>query len=294
MKNDLNLQGLKGRVLNLPAKGGTGRQLLLLYGHHSSLERWTGLAQAFSEFGVVTMPDLPGFGGMDSFYKIGKKPTLDNFADYLAEFVRQNFADTKVTIVGMSFGFAVTTRMLQRHPELTGRVDRLISLVGFASIKDFNLKPLSRWLMRLMGVVFSQPVLGDLWRLICLNRFWLNITYIKLGHPKFRGLSPEQQKAMLETEIDLWRVNDIRTHMFTIAEGQTLDNTTKRIDLPVWNLSVSGDHLLNNQHVESSMRQIFSDYHSYVIEQNKHAPTIMTEAEARAVFVNPWIQDLLK
>src|SRR5262245_58751422 len=115
----LQVDGLSGRVLRLPAPNGKTRRLVLFYGHHSSLERWAGLAKALRDFGSVTMPDLPGFGGMTSFYTQGKKPTLDNFADYAASFINQEFPDGKITLVGMSFGFAVATRMLQRHPELT-------------------------------------------------------------------------------------------------------------------------------------------------------------------------------
>src|SRR5205085_11669969 len=86
----LNINGLEGRVMHLPApktKKAGQREILFVYGLHSSLERWWGLTQVLNRYGAVTMPDLPGFGGMDSFYTIGKKPTLDNMADYLAAFV---------------------------------------------------------------------------------------------------------------------------------------------------------------------------------------------------------------
>src|SRR3712207_1180020 len=86
----LNINRLEGRMLRLPApdtKQAAGREILFVYGHHSSLERWWGLIQALNRYGAVTMPDLPGFGGMDSFYKIGKKPTIDNLADYVAAFI---------------------------------------------------------------------------------------------------------------------------------------------------------------------------------------------------------------
>src|ERR1039458_3592274 len=72
----LNINGMDGRMLRLPAPKGKPAELLFVYGHHSSLERWWGLAQVMNRYGAVTMPDLPGFGGMDSFYKIGKKPSI--------------------------------------------------------------------------------------------------------------------------------------------------------------------------------------------------------------------------
>jgi pimeloyl-ACP methyl ester carboxylesterase len=90
----IDINNLKGRCLNLPNKS-SSRKILFIYGHHSSLERWWGLMQALNEYGDVTMPDLPGFGGMDSFYKIGKKPTLDNMADYLKKFIKQHYKEEK-------------------------------------------------------------------------------------------------------------------------------------------------------------------------------------------------------
>lgn len=294
MIEPLQQNGLNGRVLRLSAPDGKARRLLLLYGHHSSLERWDGLAKAFNEFGEVTLPDLPGFGGMDSFYRVGKKPTVDNFADYVADFIKRTYPEDKVTIIGMSFGFAVATRMLQRHPEMVINIDKLVSLVGFTRIEDFHMKPRTRLMMLAMGSIFSLPLLSDLWRAICLNRLALWFTYMKSGHAKFKGLTEDQKRSMLEIEIVLWRVNDLRTHMYTIAEGIRLDNTKCKVPLPVWHMGVKGDHLVNNDSVEQNMKQIFSDYQATLIEQDKHAPTIMSEAEARAMFVNSWIQDILK
>jgi hypothetical protein len=56
----LNMNGLEGRMLRLPDSNKTGREILFIYGQHSSLERWWGLAQALNTTGGVTMPDLPG------------------------------------------------------------------------------------------------------------------------------------------------------------------------------------------------------------------------------------------
>ena len=145
----LNMNGLQGRMLHLPAPKGKNREILLIYGHHSSLERWWGLAQVLNRYGAVTMPDLPGFGGMESFYKIGKKPSIDNLADYLAAFVKLRYKRRRVTIVGMSFGFVIATRMLQRFPDLVKKVDLMISIVGFAHRDDFIFSKTRYWLHRI-------------------------------------------------------------------------------------------------------------------------------------------------
>ncbi len=132
----LNMNGLTGRMLYMPAPKNKKRHILLIYGHHSSLERMYGVAEDLNQYGSITMPDLPGFGGMDAFYKAGLKPTLDNFADYLAAFIKLRFKDKKITIAGMSFGFVIATRMLQKYPKLTTKVDLMISVVGFCHHDD--------------------------------------------------------------------------------------------------------------------------------------------------------------
>ena len=84
----LNINGMNGRMLHIAAPKNKNKELLLLYGHHSSLERMYGIAEDLNQYGAVTMPDFPGFGGMDSFYTIGMQPSIDNLADYLASFVK--------------------------------------------------------------------------------------------------------------------------------------------------------------------------------------------------------------
>src|SRR5438876_991720 len=98
----LDMNGLSGRMLHMPAPKGKSGEALFVYGQHSSLERWWGLMQYMNRYAGVTAPDLPGIGGMESFYKIGKKPTVDNFADYLAAFVKLRYKNKKVIIIGMS------------------------------------------------------------------------------------------------------------------------------------------------------------------------------------------------
>ncbi len=74
----LNINGMEGRMMFLPSQKKNNAEILFVYGHHSSLERWWGFAQVLSRFANVTMPDLPGFGGMDSFYKIGKHASVED------------------------------------------------------------------------------------------------------------------------------------------------------------------------------------------------------------------------
>jgi pimeloyl-ACP methyl ester carboxylesterase len=134
----LNINGLDGRMLKAPAFSGVeSKEILLIYGHHAMLERWWTLVQNLQEYGNVTMPDLPGFGGMDSFARINRYPNIDAYADYLAAFIKLRYRRKKFVVIGISFGFLVITRMLQRYPELTKKITLVVSIVGFMHKDDF-------------------------------------------------------------------------------------------------------------------------------------------------------------
>src|SRR6201985_2359388 len=165
----LYINGMNGRMLRAPAHATGGREMLLIYGHHALLERWWGLVENLQDYGTVTMPDLPGFGGMDSFYHIGQKPTVDAYADYLAAFFKLYYRRKRVTVIGISFGFIVITRMLQKYPELIKRVDLVVSMVGFMHETDFLFTPAQRRNYSLAGRIMAVPPVAFLIRYCALN-----------------------------------------------------------------------------------------------------------------------------
>lgn len=291
----LNMNGLQGRMLHLPAPKGKNREILLIYGHHSSLERWWGLAQVLNRYGAVTMPDLPGFGGMESFYKIGKKPSIDNLADYLAAFVKMRYKRRRVTIVGMSFGFVIATRMLQRFPDLAKKVDLLVSIVGFAHKDDFIFSKARYWVYRAFAGSFANPVAAKFFHAVCLHPAVLRAVYAKTPNAKhkFADLTPEQHEQMLEVEVGLWRNNDVRTYMYTTSQFLTFDNCTKQIDLPVWHVGTKNDHFFDNDVVEQHMRVIFNDFYGMNINMTKHAPTVIASAKDAAPFIPSKLRKVL-
>lgn len=291
----LNMNGLQGRMMYLPSPAGKKREILLVYGHHSSLERWFGLAQVLNRYGAVTMPDLPGFGGMESLYKIGERPSVDALADYMAAFVKMRYKRRRVTVVGMSFGFVILTRMLQRFPELSKKVDALISIVGFAHRDDFIFKKSRYWAYRLASRFFSLPVTSSFFRGVCLHPAVLRTIYGKTHNAKkkFADLTPEQTKQMMDVEVWLWRNNDVRTYMYTTGEFLKLDNCREQVDLPVWHVGVKNDHFFDNNLVEQHMRVIFPDFHGMKVAMTKHAPTVIADARDAAPFVPPALRKLL-
>src|SRR5665213_5982 len=104
---------LQGRMLYVPSNNHKGREFLIVHDRLNSLEDWWELVRVLNRFGAVTKTDLPGFGGMQSFYHIKEKPSINRLADYLAAFVKLRYRRKQLTIVGVGFGFVIVTRMLQ-------------------------------------------------------------------------------------------------------------------------------------------------------------------------------------
>jgi pimeloyl-ACP methyl ester carboxylesterase len=291
----LHIDGLSGRMLRMRAPKGKRRRILLVYGHHASLERMFGLAEELNRYGSVAMPDLPGFGGMDSFYQIKKKPTLDNLADYLAEFIKLHMGRQKLTIMGMSFGFLIVTRMLQRHPELTQRIDFAVSVVGFASKKDFRFKRHNYLLLNAMARVFSRKVPALLMQGLILRDPFIRTTYLMVAdrHSKLKDASEDERRARIDFEIGLWKKNDVRTRMETGTTMLSVDLSGERIDLPVYHVAVHDDRYFDNKTVARHLRLIYRSVRVFRTRVSGHVPTVIADAEAMAVFLPPGIRKIL-
>ena len=259
----LNMNGLQGRMLILPPRGNKKRDILLVYGHHASIEYWTPLAEELTRYGNVTVPDLPGFGGMTSLYRIGEKPTVDKLADYLAAFVKLRYKRRRPTIIGIGFGFVVATRMLGRYPELAKRIDVVVSVAGFTSHDDIKVSNqantmykllvrlgkirLPAWLLKTL--VFHSPVLGWLYQLeprLCKS---------------LQTMCGSSFHADPGADIQLWRHNDVRTHMATTLEVLKLDNCSLRVSTPAWHVSLSASRDFDTHVLEQHMRVVFSNFH---------------------------------
>ncbi len=294
----LEINGMHGRVMRLPAKKGATREILVLYGHHGLLERWWGLMQNANDFGAVTMPDLPGFGGMDTFYKIGKPATIDNYADYIADFIKQEYGNRHISVMGISFGFLVITRMLQRHPELTDQVDLLISAAGFMKREDFMFTP-ARYNSYLYGArIMSIPPLYVLFRYTALNSWVLRTVYARINQntrAKFADSEgdSEQFKKTMDMEIDLWHKNETRTYMRTTVELLTVDNTQTRINLPVWHVYSKKDHFFNGKSVEKHMRRVYTDFIPATMELNSHVVNVLATKEEAAALIPESLRKVL-
>lgn len=291
----LLMNGLEGRMLHMPAPKGKAREMLFVYGHHSSLERQFGVMQVLNRYGSVTMPDLPGFGGMESFYKIGLKPSIDNLADYLAAFVKMRYKRKKVTIIGMSLGFAVATRMLQRCPELANKVNMIVSVVGFVSHEEFIFARRNFLLFRYGASVLSNRLPAYLVQKIALRPSLIRATYALVAdkNAKLKDADEAERKRRVDFEIHLWQANDIRTYMDTSVSMFTLNLLNDKIPLPVYHIGVKEDRYFDNHVVEQHLNIIYDSVHIITTNHNSHAPTVIADAAAAATFIPPRLKRLL-
>ena len=291
----LNINGLQGRMLRMPAAKNKKREILLIYGHHAMLERWTGLAENLAEYGNVTMPDLPGFGGMDSFYKVNKRPDIDAYADYLVAFIKLRFKNKKITIYAISYGFVVVTRMLQKYPEMSKKIDVLISFAGFMHKDDILYGNFKKKIYAKVARLFAtRPVAGFI-KHIGYSRPVLATLYRTFPNSKRRmiEITPEEFELSINFEKVLWQSNDVRTHWLTTSEFLNLDNTKKHVASSVVHVVSQKDHYLNNIVVEQHMRQVFGDYSQYLARTKAHVPSVLADKKAMAVMIPPGLQRML-
>jgi pimeloyl-ACP methyl ester carboxylesterase len=293
----LSINGMDGRMLRMSApKSSTQPEILFVYGMHSSLERWWGLIQALNRYGAVTAPDMPGFGGMDSFHKIGLKPTLDNQADYLAAFVKLRFRRKRIILVGLSYGFIVATRMLQRYPELSKKVILLVSLVGFAHHDDLTFsKPRYQFYLNACRLI-SRRSGGAIFRLLALNPTLLRTFYGRTHNAKHKfaqAKNEDEVKQINDIEVGLWRNNDVRTWAHTTTVILQLDNCKVRVNVPVWHVAAKVDNYFDNNIVEQHMRVIFSDYEFAELDLKSHAPSVIAGEKEAAALIPPKLKRYL-
>jgi pimeloyl-ACP methyl ester carboxylesterase len=291
----LYMDGLQGRMLRLPPPVDKKREILLIYGHHASLERMFGMAEFMNRYGGVTIPDLPGFGGMEPFYKLGQKPTLDNFADYLAAFVKLRYKRRRVTIMGFSFGFVIVTRMLQRYPELVGKVDMLVSFVGFVHGQDIKLKPAEKLGLLTVAQLMSWRMPAWVFKHVIFRPMFVRMMYTVFApkHAKFQDANEAEKQARLDFEAYLWQCNDIRTRGYTGRRFTSVDLCNAQVALPVFHVAAANDHYFDNDTVEQHLNVVYSDVQMSVVESLAHAPTVVADAAGAAPYVPQKLRKLL-
>jgi pimeloyl-ACP methyl ester carboxylesterase len=284
----LNINGMQGRMLRMPPPKRKPREILFIYGHHASLERYFGVAELLNRHGGVTVPDLPGFGGMEAFYKIGKTADLENFADYMATFIKLRFRNKRFIIAGYSLAMPIVTRMLQKYPELSKKIDMVVSIAGFTHKDDFNFSKKRYLTYRVATKFFSRRLPAALYKHLVLRPIFIRYIYRHLfnAKQKFTGKEGEELQKAIDMEVTLWRNNDPRTYMATAVMMFSLDLPNRgHIAMPIYHAGVVDDHYFNNLRVEQHMRMIYSDFIHGIIKTPTHAPSIIADAKEASFFV---------
>ncbi len=249
------INGMHGRMLRLPSTV-KNKEILIVYGRNQNLEQLFYLAKELNKYGNVTIPDIPGFGGMQSFYKIGEKPILDNLADYLAAFIKLRYSRRKVTIFGLGFGFIVVTRMLQKYPNLMKKINILINYGGFIH-KDAII--LDRGTYVLMH--YSADILS--WRLPAwsLKYFFLK-PYL---------MSWIYSRSSNNSSYNLEEINqsDLRTFLKATSIMLKLDLSDHQINLTVYNIPIKQDWL-DEQLVEQHLNVVYQKVRVFNPMTNKN------------------------
>jgi pimeloyl-ACP methyl ester carboxylesterase len=282
MISPLTVQGMRGRVMVHPSrKSGAGRTIVYVYGIHGSLERFYGVINFLARFGRVVVPDLPGFGGMETFYKVGKEPTLDAYGDYVADFIQQELPDEKITLVGLSLGFVVITRMLVRHPELHSRVELVISAMGLADGRDLNIKPPALWGIRTLLLLGQVRPLANTIQYFATRQWMLRLMYSG-DNPKMKALPPEERPGLIEFESYLWQCNDMQTYCVAMKQLFELRQPGAKVPLTVHHIETQHDHWLDTDAAEEHIAAIYQKlvlHDSKLIHHGGVAYAEETEAE---------------
>jgi pimeloyl-ACP methyl ester carboxylesterase len=252
----LNMNKLQGRMLRLPPVK-LSREILFVYGHHSSLERYMTLAKELNKFGAVTIPDLPGLGGMENMFKIGEVPSLDSLADYLASFIKLRYKRRRLTIVGWGFGFLIITRMLQRYPDIVKKIDMVVSLGGFVHYDDIFIKGFRRMSYRVLTNFFCQPGTAFLASLFFTKQNSLRSTNSDIRNSIEFNLNADLFPLISNEDINLWKLNDIRTHLKIIDAMLVVDNCKVQVNLPVWHVSIQGNTYLHESLIEQHLQVVY-------------------------------------
>lgn len=292
----LYMNGLSGRMLRMPANRSKKQEILFVYGHHSSLERVFGVAEFLNKYGGVTIPDLPGFGGMESYYKIGEVPTLENMADYLAAFIKLRYKNKRLTIISTSLGFLIVTKMLQKYPEIAKKVDLVCSIAGFTNRLDFGFKPFTSQSFRYLTSLLSGPISSTLIRHLLFRKSFIHLAYwlVENRHSKLRYFDKKERARRIDFEVRLWQCNDVRTYMKMAQEMFSANLGGTHVNLPVYHVAIENDRYFNNVMVEQHMREIYKDFTLFSARVPAHAPSVVATSKEAQVYVPAKLRQLLR
>ena len=294
-------KGLHGRYVHLPAKSPAAkRTFIILYGHHATLERIIPIAETLSEYGDVYMPDNPGFGGMDSSYKIGQKANLEFFAGHLKYFI-DNYVEPSrlISIMGISFGFQIAVDFVHRYPEYEQRIENLVSFAGFVSPRNIGMSPGKRILFKYLLGKTGKSKLGAAVMGLAINDFTITKIYQLTWkqNVRFDSIPPSAVDEYIAGQVMLWKSSDHRTHAQTGFDffGANELSTYRFNDLSLIHVGIPRDHFINDAAVRKDMKLMFKKVLLLELDIPSHAPLDLdTPAKIKAVLPHELLEPLTK
>ena len=246
----LKMNRLQGRFMRVNAVTSKNREILLVYDVPMNIEMITPMANSLAKFGNVTVPDLPGIGGMNSFYTIKQKPTTENYARYLASFIKLRYQRRRVTIVGIGFGFTIIAQLIKQHPSIAKRIDLAVSIDGFLHSIDLNIEPSQKQFVKLKRLLQST-------RIACavasVTSFQTGIIANTIFSRDIKVNNEYRQHA-----IAAWQQVDIRTYRTIQKQLTDLDLLKSNTTIPVTHVYISGSYWNLDADITTEHMKIFS------------------------------------
>ena len=275
---------LKGKIAYYKGTAKNKQRIVLLGGVHSSHERTDPFSSYLKRYGDVYAIDVPGFGEMGSFTKIGKDISYDSYGEFLYTVLKTQKLTKDVMIFTVSIGGQFVTRMLQMYPETHQWISKVIGFVTFGSSKDFNIKqPKWTYFNLLVRTASYRPVAWVMEKTFFSRvGIWLFVNISAQFRPKVKSADPELYKKRIKMELYLWNSNDHHTHAATarmMFDTDLRKFSDELIPVPMHNVVTAEDQYVDNKEVKKTMRDLYSDYNHYEIEQDVHMPSLIANDE---------------
>ena len=177
------IRGLKTSYKTL----GEGKPLLILHGWGSRSDNWQKVGEMLAKNGIkVIIPDLPGFGQSD---KPSTAWNLDDYCDFVEEFINKLGLLNGFYLLGHSFGGALAVKCGLKFPE---KIDKLF-LVGAACFRRKT--PKKRFLYILSKIFPSRFLSSSLLR----RAFYRFI--VKSDYPSVNGIIKEIYLKVIKQDL---------------------------------------------------------------------------------------------
>lgn len=251
--SSLRVNRLVGRMLRVSSKT-SRREILLVYDLHMDLELVQQFAKKLSRYGSVTAPDLPGFGGMTSFYKTNQKPTIENYCAYLAAIIKLRYKNRRVSIVGLGVGGTFVVKTLQHYPDVCAKVNSVLLLGSLVEKSDRKMSRSKRLFSKIGYKVLLLRPISLLGGTIIMRGPFLRIA---LGLANLQS-GPVNNNAVAEQDR-LWRGDDLRSHLSIQKELLQQVITPKRLDVPTFALAINTPKDFDYASWSEHVKIVFSD-----------------------------------